>query len=191
MDIDGVDIVIYGPGRTSLSLLARSWLEDGGLVGMAVNPDFPAPVVTSIRVAVSPEAEGAALTGFDSFHAQINDEEQEGSLSSTIIALADEFNAHHLRATLGNARYRVIAIEDPFPLLLIPVVIGICAIAAGVQHRHTMNTFRDLARDCMNLGGTPTIVDASGASVVFDGRVKVDFSGKPPSFTCVMPPPNQ
>lgn len=191
MDIDGVDIVIYGPGRTSLSLMARSWLEDGRLVGMAVNPDFPAPVATSIGVALSPEAERAALAGFDSFHAQIDDEEQEGSLSSTVIALPDEFNVHDFRATLGSAQYRVIAIEDPFPLLLIPVVVGICAIAAGVQHRRTMNTFRDLARDCMNRGGTPTIVDASGASVTFDGRTKVDFSGKPPSFTCVMPQANQ
>jgi hypothetical protein len=191
MDIDGVDIVIYGSGRTSLSLLARSWLEDGRLVGIAVDPDFPTPVAASIRVAVSPEAEGAALAGFDSFHAQIDDEEHEGSLSSTIIALPDEFNVHNFRATLGGAQYRVIAIEDPFPLLLIPVVVGICAIAASRQHKATMNTFRDLARDCMNQGGTPTIVAASGASVTFDGRMKIDFSGKPPSFICVMPQANQ
>lgn len=101
MDIDGVDIVVYGPGRTSLSLTARSWLEDGRLVGMAVNPDFPAPIATSIGVALSPEAERAALAGFDSFHVQIDDEEQEGSLSSTVIALPDEFNVHNFRATSG------------------------------------------------------------------------------------------
>jgi hypothetical protein len=171
--------------------LARSWLEDGRLAGMAVNPDFPTPVATSIRVEVSPEAERVALAGFGSFLAQIDEEEQEGSLSSTISAPLDEFNVHDFRATLGNAQYRVIAIEDPFPLLLIPVVVGICAIAASVQHRQTLNTFRDLVRDCINQGGTPTIVDASGASVTFDGRVKIEFSGKPPSFTCVMPQTNK
>lgn len=190
MDIDGVDIVIHGPDRTSLSLMARSWLEDGRLVGMEVNPDFPAPVAVSIRVAVSPEVEEATLAGFDGFHALIDDKEQEGSLSSTIVALPDEFNVHNFRATLGGAQYRAFAIEDPFPLLLIPVVVGICAVASAVQHHNTMNDFRDLARDCMNRGGSPTIIDDSGASVTFDGRVKVNFKGKP-SFVCVMPQTNQ
>lgn len=190
MDVDGVDIVIHGPGRTSLSLLARSWLVDGRLVGMALDPDFPAPVATSIRVAVSPEVEGPALAGFDSFHAQIDDEEQEGSLYSTVTALPDEYNVHDFRATLGSAQYRVIAIEDPFPLLLIPVVAGICAIASIAQHKATINSFRDMARECMNRGGSPTIVYDSGASVTFGVGVKVDFSGNP-SFTCVMPQTNR
>jgi hypothetical protein len=157
MDTDGVEIVIHGPDRTSLALMARPWLEDGRLVGMEVNPDFPAPVATSIRVTVSPEVEGAALEGFDRFGALIDDKEQEGSLSSTITALPDEFNVHNFRATLGGAQYRVFAIEDPFPLLVIPVVVGICD---------------------------------SGASVTFDGSVKVNFKSKP-SFICVMPQENQ
>jgi hypothetical protein len=190
MSIDGVDLVITGPGRASLSLLARSWLEDGRLVGVAANPDFPAPVATSIRVAVSPEAEQAALAGFDSFHAQIDDEGREGSLSFSTIALPDEFNVYDFRAILGSAQYRVIAIEDPFPLLLIPVVVGICAITASISHQKTMNNFAGLARDCINQGGTPTIVDDSGASVTFDKGVKVDFRSNP-SFRCVMPQPNQ
>jgi hypothetical protein len=157
---------------------------------MAVDPDFSTPVATSIRVDYSPEVEAAALAGFDLFHAQIDDEDQEGSLSSEIIASPNEFKVHNFRATLGNAPYRAIVIEDPFPLLLIPVVAGIGAIAAGMRHRGTMNRFRDLARDCMNRGGTPTIVDNSGASLTWDGRVKVELRGDA-SFTCVMPQANQ
>jgi hypothetical protein len=189
MDIDGVDIVIHGPGRTSLSLLARTWLEDSRFVGMGVNPDFPVPVAESIRVVISPAAVRAALEGINSFHAQIDDEEQEGSLSSMSVTPLDEFSVHDYRATLGGAGYRVIAVEDPFPLLLIPVVVGICAVAAGIRNQATMNQFRDLARDCMNQGGTPTIVNDSGASVTFDGRMKVNLSGKL-SFTCVIPQAN-
>ena len=126
------------------------------------------------------------------FHAQIDGEDQEGSLSSTIIALPNELNVHDFRATLGNAQYRVVAIEDPFPLLLIPVVVGICAMAANArqQHKVKMNNFRDLALDCMNKGGTPTIIDKSGSSMTFDGRVNVKF-GTDSSFTCVMPQKNQ
>src|SRR6266700_7230843 len=134
MDSDGVDIVIYGPGRTSLSLLARSWLEGGGrLVGMAVDPDFSTPVVTSIRVDYSPDVGAAALAGFNSFHAEIDGQDREGSLSSEIISAPNGFRVHNFRATLGNARYRAVVIEDPFPLLLIPVVVGIGAIAAGIE----------------------------------------------------------
>jgi hypothetical protein len=186
MDIDGVDLVIQGSDRTSVSLLTRSWLEDGRLIGTQVHPDFPGPVATSIRVAVSQEAGDAAIAGFDSFHAQIDEEDHEGTLSSTSVALADGFSVHDYRATLGGAQYRVFAIDDPFPLLLIPVVVGVCAAAAAVRHLVAMNQFRELARDCMSRGGTPTIVDDSGASVAFDGRVKVSFSGRV-SFTCVMP----
>jgi hypothetical protein len=191
MDSDGVDLVVYGPGRTSLSLLARSWLEGGGrLVGMAVDPDFSTPVATSIHVEYSPEVEAAALAGFDSFHARIDDEDREGYLSPDSSFSLSEFRVDNFRATLGNTPYRVIVIEDPFPLLVIPVVVGIVAIAGGIRHRETMNRFRDLARDCMNQGGTPTIVDGSGASLTWDGRVKVELRGDS-SFTCVMPQKNQ
>lgn len=191
MDNDGVDVIIYGPGRRSLSLLARSWLEGGGqFVGTAVDPDFSTAVTTSIQVDYSPDVQAAALEGFGLFHAQIDSEDQQGSLSSEIIASSNEFRVHNILATLGNAPYHAVVIEDPFPLLLIPVVVGICAISAGVQHRGTMNLFRDLARDCMNRGGTPTIVDNSGASLTWDGRVKIDLRGHP-SFTCVEPTPNQ
>jgi hypothetical protein len=189
VDFDGVDIVIYGPGRTSLSLAARSWLEDGRLVGMEVNPDIPASVATSIRATVSPEAETAAREGFDSFHAQIDDEYTEGSLSSTIIARPDEFNVHDFRASLGGVQYRVIAIEDPFPLV-IPIVVGVCALAAGAGHHIKIKGLRKLARQCIDEGGTATIVDASGATVTWDGRVKIDLKGYS-SFSCVRPQRNQ
>jgi hypothetical protein len=157
---------------------------------MAVDPEFPAPVATSIRVAVSPEVVEAALAGFDSFYVQIDGVEQEGSLNSTSITLPDEYNVHDFRATLGGAQFRAIAVEDPFPLLLIPVVVGICATAAWAQHRTTMNLFRDLARDCINQGGTPTIVDDSGASIEFDRRIKINFRVNP-SFTCIRSQTNQ
>jgi len=187
MDIDGVDIVIHGADSASLSLSARPWLEDDRFVGTVVHSHSLAPVAASIRVEVSPDAEQAALAGFDSFYARIDGEEQYGSLDSRArIDIGDGYGVQDIRAVVGDTQYRAIAIEDPFPLLLIPVVVGICAIAATIRHVVTAGQYGDLARDCINKGGTPTIIDGSGASVTFDGKVKVDFRSKY-TFSCAMP----
>lgn len=190
MNFDGVDLVVHGPGRTSLTLTTRPWLEGGSLVGTEVNPDLVDPVSMAIRLRATPEAEQAARAGFSSFHTQIEDVHMEGVLSSRTLALNDGLTLHDFRADLGGNPYRVILMEDPFPLLLIPVVVGICALAASVRHRDTMHRFTDLARECMSRGGSAKIFDESGASVAFDSSVKVSFTGKR-SFVCVMPHENQ
>ena len=155
-----------------------------------LDPEITSPVVVPITIKTTRQARTIAQDGFSLFEAQINDSNREGSFVSEPHSLPGDVVIHDFHASLGNDQFRVVAIEDPFPLLLIPVMAGVCIAAGILERRHTMDDFRQLARECMDRGGSPMITDHTGVSVTFDSHVKVDVKSNP-SFTCVMPPRNQ